>query len=188
MARKKPDDCPQSVAGVPFGTFARRIVRFETDGEERFGCVCSLPAEEVRKCAARGLLLIADEVFPGYHRLSPGQVTVVKELPWDADDPLNRHRKKLLTAAQKASKKVEGFGPGKLFNIPVGDGRAWYVVTKATAKTAMVEWRGYHWDNWRDPVLDWGGAFPRAVIERLVRRYEGLQRIFGAGTGNKSVE
>lgn len=188
MARKRPDVGPRNETGVPFKELARQTVRFQMGGEERFGHVCAMPAEEVRKCATRGLLLISDEVFPRCHRLPPDRVQVVKELPWDAENPLNRHRKKLLTAAQEASNKVEGFGPGKLFNIPVGDGVAWYVVTKVTAKTAKVEWRGYHCDHWRDPVLDWGGVFPRPVIERLVRRQDGFQRLFGAGKESKGVE
>ena len=180
MPKKKTDGCPQTVAGVPFETFANRLVRFEAGGEERFGHVCSRPAEEVRLCAARGLLLISDEIFPTCHRLPPAQVMVVKELPWDAQNPLIRHRERLLSAAQEASSKVKGFGPGKMFSIPVGDGLAWYVVTKVTAKTAAVAWRGFHCDNWRDLTLDHGGAFPRGVIEQHVRRYEGLERIFGS--------
>jgi hypothetical protein len=154
MAKTKTDACSQTVAGVPFETLANRLVRFEVSGEEYFGHVCSQPAEEVRLCAARGLLLISDEIFPTYHRLPPTQMTVVKELPWDAQNPLIRHRERLLSAAQEASNKVKGFGPGKIFSIPAGDGLAWYVVTKVTAKTATVQWRGFHCDNWRDLTLD----------------------------------
>jgi hypothetical protein len=183
MAKTKTDACPQTVAGVPFETFANQIVRFEVSGEEHFGQVCTWPIEDVRQYAAKGLLLIADEIFPTSCGLSPDQVVVVKELPWDAQNPLLRHRERLLSAAQEASNKVKDFGLGKIFSIPAGDGFAWYVVTKVTAKMATVEWRGFHCDHWRDLTLDYGGVFPRSVIERHVRRCEGLRRIFGPKTG-----
>ena len=183
MAKKESGVLPKTVAGIPFETLARQTVRFEVSGGEHFGQVCTWPVEDVRQYAAKGLLLIADEIFPTSYRLSPAQVVVVKELPWDAQNPLLRHRERLLSAAQEESNKVKDFGPGKIFSIPAGDGFAWYVVTKVTAKTATVEWRGFHCDNWRDITLDCGGTFPRSVIERHVRRCEGLRRIFGPKTG-----
>ena len=59
--------------------------------------------------------------------------------------------------------------PGKLFSVGVGDGCAFYVVTRVTKKTATVEWRGYHMDRWYDQVLGGGGTFPIDCIEPLVR-------------------
>ncbi len=179
MAKKKPDTLPESVAGVTFKTLARQIVLFQVKGEERFGRVCTEPVKTVCKCAARGLLLVSDEIYPVCHELSPDQVKVVRELPWNAENPLNLHRHSALKAAMKASDRVNGFGPGRLFNVACGDGAAWYVVTKVTPRTVAVAWRGYHCDHWRDPVLDWGGVFPRPVIERLVGCHEDLRRIFG---------
>jgi hypothetical protein len=63
--------------------------------------------------------------------------------------------------------------------VPVGDGYAFYLVTKVNPRTCDVEWRGFSPDRWTDQVLGYGGRFPRERIEPLVARESALDGIFG---------
>jgi hypothetical protein len=60
----------------------------------------------------------------------------------------------------------DGLSVGKMFIVGIGDGHAWYIVTKVTKKTATVEWRGFSPDRYRDSILGLGGAFPKDAIAR----------------------
>ncbi len=67
---------------------------------------------------------------------------------------------------------------GKLFCLSVGDGSAYYVVTKETKSTVHIEWRGFSGDRYTDQILGWGGSFPKARIAKIIRREEALRDIF----------
>ena len=65
----------------------------------------------------------------------------------------------------------------KLFSIPVGDGLAYYMITRVHGVSIRVEWRGYNLDRWQCPVLGRGGKFPRERIEAIVRREDAMNAL-----------
>lgn len=72
----------------------------------------------------------------------------------------------------------DGVHKGKLFRVPCGDGYAYYIVTKVNKKTVDIEWRGYCLDRWVDERFGYGGREKRDVIEALIRREDGMKRLF----------
>jgi hypothetical protein len=71
------------------------------------------------------------------------------------------------------------FGVGSLFSTVVGDGRAFYVVTKVNKKTCEIEWRNYGADNYVDQILGYGGKFDIERIQPLVNFQNNLDKMFG---------
>lgn len=57
---------------------------------------------------------------------------------------------------------------GKMFQMPIADGSAYYVITRVNKTTVRVEWRGFCSDRWVDRMLGYGGSFRKQDIERLV--------------------
>ena len=176
------------VDGIPLEQFVSNgDVRFTWKGEERYGEVQTFPSEEVKKAARHGELLVNDAVLPVCYRIRPRDVTVVKRT-WDEKDPVQKFRERAFQSARRVAKRIRQFGAGKLFNLPVADGLAWYVLTKVTARTATVQWRGFQGDGWKDITLGYRGIFPRPIIEAHVRRYEGFERLFGRRKTRNRVE
>jgi hypothetical protein len=69
--------------------------------------------------------------------------------------------------ALKTAKKAKGM-VGKMLRMGVGDGYAFYIVTKETSKNATIEWRGFGGDRYVDQFLGGGGTFPKSRIVNLV--------------------
>lgn len=92
-------------------------------------------------------------------------------------DEYNQH---IDSEFKKASKNAPAtFGVGSLFNTPVADGRAYYVVTKVNKKTCEVEWRNFGGDNYVDQILGYGGKFDTDRIQPLVNFQNSLSKMFG---------
>lgn len=67
----------------------------------------------------------------------------------------------------------------RYFYRPVADGRAWYQVTKVTAKTATVTWcDGICLDNYQDMMIGDEATFPINVIADLVSSRIALESLF----------
>lgn len=130
----------------------------------------------VRKPQA-GHAFVSDPILPVLHEVPEKDLVDIKV---EFDGEYDRHIEKAYRGAEKRSIDLgDGLKVNKLFRTPVADGYAYYVVTKVTAKTATVEWRGFCADRWTDSVLGWGGSFPKRTIEELVGREDGIRRIFG---------
>jgi hypothetical protein len=82
------------------------------------------------------------------------------------------------SAREFSNSLPDGVHVGKLFALPVGDGHAFYVVTKVNKKTVDIEWRGFSSDRWTDFTLGEGGREKRELIERLVRREDFIRKSF----------
>lgn len=97
-------------------------------------------------------------------------------------NPLDEYHDFLETERAKATtlsrSLPDGVHVGKLFTVPMGDGYAYYVVTKVNKKTVDIEWRGYSADRWIDFRFGAGGREKREIIESLICREDGLRRIF----------
>jgi len=74
--------------------------------------------------------------------------------------------------AEELSDSVMGLKVGKLFNTPVADGCAFYVITKVNFRAVKIEWRGFQGDRWIDQHFGHGGTFPSSMIETWVNRQD----------------
>ena len=82
--------------------------------------------------------------------------------------------------AMKLSKKAgKGVKVNKIFAIGVGDGNAFYIVTKIGKSTVEIEWRSFQGDRWVDSRFGYGGSFKKKDIERFVTAQEAMAEIFG---------
>lgn len=114
-----------------------------------------------------GYLIVSDAILPVVERVA---LAAVKKLPMDFGGEYDQYVEAEHKKAMATSDAVQGFGVGKLFSLGVGDGSAWYVITKVGKKNVTVEWRGFCMDRWTDQLLGWGGSFPRRSIEPLCLR------------------
>jgi hypothetical protein len=122
--------------------------------------------------------------------LITGEVSVVAESQvsdFDYGTPEHKAMRAYMDAAyDEAKAKSDALGnqlkAGKLFSVGVGDGRAFYVVTKVNPKTCDIAWRGFCPDRYTDQVLGWGGRMPRERIERLVVRQDAIDSVFGTSS------
>lgn len=67
----------------------------------------------------------------------------------------------------------------RYFHRGVADGRAWYQVTKVTARTATVTLcDGICLDNYCDSLLGEENTLPRNMVEQLVNSRIALEKLF----------
>ena len=84
----------------------------------------------------------------------------------------------IMTEAEQLSDSVgEGLKVGKLVSWGVGDGAAFYFVTRISAATCQL--KHLEWvDNWHSPVVCDGRAMT-GTVRQAVRCHDGLKAIFG---------
>ena len=148
----------------------RYMVKWKEDGEWKYGIFYSIHNKE-----AKGVSAIEDLILPQLHMVPTGSLV---DVDWEETDPIVDAA---LEKARKLSDSLpDGLHVGKMLRLGVGDGYASYVVTKVSAKTATIEWRGFCADRWHDQVLGAGGTFARKIIEPLVSRHDAMRRLFAA--------
>jgi len=160
----------------------------DKDGNIKYGTVQYMSRLSKEERPPKGIIRVNDAVMPFYHEVPEKDLI---EIPyksgrydhdknkWVDQDEYHQFISDQFEKAQELSDSLgDEFKPGKMFNTPVGDGRAYYVVTKVNKKSVKVEWRGFCPDNWKDQVLGLGGSFPRDTIETLVKRHDGLKKLF----------
>lgn len=80
---------------------------------------------------------------------------------------------------EKSQKLPKGLVIGKLFQIPVADGKAVYQVETINKRTVKVKWRkDLSLDGYSDLMLGSGGTVPKVTIESLIKREEVLAELF----------
>ena len=149
-------------------SLSRYIIKWQSGGEWRYGIFQKQEGETV---------IVADAIKPVQIRLPAKDAIDVdfSGYPTEYDTWLE----KVCEEAFKRSEALqEGVVVGKLFHLPVGDGSAHYEIVAVKAKTVTVEWRGYCPDRWTDHWLGWGGNFSKAKIAEIIRREEGLRKLF----------
>lgn len=165
-----------------FEDFRPYRVKVEIPDGTFYGHVDTLP--RARAYFNRGDCVVQHAIIPKSYVIP---ISCITEIPYSRDpignpDEYDRHVRDEYERANTLSNSLgDSFAPGRLFSIGVADGQAWYVVTKVGSKNCTVEWRGFCCDGYRDQILEWGGSFPRRVIEPLARRHAGLRSIFGGG-------
>ena len=125
-------------------------------------------------------VIVDDAITPDRYVLNVDALTDIQS----TFNPLDEYHQYLEDEYHKAKdfaeSRPDGLHVGKLLSVPVGDGCAFYVVTKVNKKTVDIEWRGFSPDRWIDFRFGMGGREKRDVIEALVRREDAYRRIFAA--------
>jgi hypothetical protein len=123
-------------------------------------------------------VIVDDAILPKRYVLNVDALTEIRS----TFNPLDEYHQYLEDEYHKAKDFAEslpeGLHVGKLLSVPVGDGCAFYVVIKVNKKTVDIEWRGFSADRWIDFRFGSGGREPRDVIEAMVRREDGMRRLF----------
>lgn len=163
-------------------------VKFNRDGKTFYGVVQNF-SDAAEDAAKRGELIVEDAVLPTAYRVKESDVTDIEmEMGrldmathrWLDQDEYHTYVQDELEKAENLSDSLgDGVKAGKLFGTHVGDGTAWYVVTKVNKKTCKVEWRGFCPDRWVDQWLGYTKTVPIADIERMVGRASTVKSIFG---------
>jgi hypothetical protein len=70
-----------------------------------------------------------------------------------------------------------GLKVGKSFRVEGADGTAWYGIVSVGPRSVEIAWLDYGRDRCMDEMLAAGGAFPRPLIDRLVRHHDALEEL-----------
>jgi hypothetical protein len=129
---------------------------------------------------ARGRVEVADAVLPKTYLVAEKDLVDIefnvgrydmKTHEWVDQDEFHTYITQQCKAAEALSDSLpDGVHVGSLFSVGVGDGAAYYVVSKVGKRNCTVEWRGFCPDRYTAPVIGWGGSFPLHSIEPYVRR------------------
>jgi hypothetical protein len=123
-------------------------------------------------------VIVDDAITPERYVINVDALTDIP-MTWNPKDEYTQYvEEQYLIAKGKSDALPPGLHPGKMFHVPVGDGCAYYVVTKVNKKTVDIEWRGYSLDRWVDFRYGVGGREKRDVIEALVRREDAMRALF----------
>jgi len=144
---------------------------------------------ESKKSWEDGLLLINDPINGTLKLVKYNDIEIEgQKYGWEKTDPetnmpidsefarfVNDAYKEHLKASKNAT---EGVVKDKLFSTHVGDGSAFYVVTKVSKRSVRIEWRNFSPDSWVDQTFGYGGAFPISCVEGHVLHAEAMMKLF----------
>jgi len=124
--------------------------------ETVYGVVRSYFGNEKRP--PKGMAKVDDSLYPRCYLVPESELTeVVNPHDWR-----NCEIQKFIDADFMKAKKHADSLPankivaGKIFDIGVADGCAWYIITKVNKKTCNVEWRGWGGgDRYTDHYFGW---------------------------------
>ena len=154
-----------------------KFVLKDNPKQVRFGIQESYSREAKSAWVKDKALMIEDAVSGEMHRVLIDLFNVIPmkvEMNYNIDPktslPINNEYDKFVNEAYKQAIKADkkagaGLKVGRMFVLPVGDGGAYYVVTKVGKTNCIVGWRGFSPDRWVDRMLGYGGSFPRRMIE-----------------------
>jgi hypothetical protein len=168
----------------------RYEVTWQDKGSTRFGIVIDpeleieeYESDEDKAALQRGYVLVEDAITGEAGWV---QTAVLEDIEADHGgergqrvDPWGAYVAEQYQDAYQQSRNLERFGVGALIQLPVGDGRAYYVVTKLNKRSCVIAWRGFGDDRWTDQVLGSGGTFPLERIQPLWERARALDELFG---------
>lgn len=157
----------------------RYQVKFERKGKTIYG-ICESYGEEAEAAKSRKEVIVSDAVLPAQYRVPEKQIV---DIPleigqynptthkFEGADELHQHvATEFKKAIELSDSLPDGVQVGALFGLGVGDGTAWYVVTKVGKRTCRIEWRGFCLDRYFDHHFGCGGTFPIADVARYVER------------------
>ena len=136
--------------------------------------------EDAERARESGNVLVGDAILPAQYEVPVGSVT-----PLDIDDgEFDQYIEAEFKKAREASAEAgPGVVVGKLFRIGVGDGYAWYVVTKVRRSSCDVAWRGFSGDRWADHHYGYGRKASVKDVGRYISWDKWADKTFGRKTG-----
>jgi hypothetical protein len=151
-------------------------------GLNRYGIACRYSPESIAAYNDYKKVLVDDAVTTGRYLLPVANLIPIPT-SFDPPDEYKQYVDEQYKIAKARSDSLPaGAHVGKLFRVPAADGYAYYVVTKANKKTVHIEWRGFSLDRWVDYRFGAGGKEDKELIERLIKREEGLAKLFVSST------
>lgn len=123
-------------------------------------------------------VIVDDAILPKRYVLNVDALTEIRSTYNPVDEYHQYLNDEYHKAKDFAENLPEGLHIGKMLSVPAGDGCAFYVVTKVNKKTVDIEWRGFSPDRWVDFRFGGEGREPKDVIEAMVRREDGMRRLF----------
>jgi hypothetical protein len=151
--------------------------------------IANIYGEAFQKYARRGQILVDHAVFPTMAVVPESQLTDLETdyssrgkavvgfmygLGEYHDYVTLQHVVHQIRHDQLPSDKVTA---GHLFSVGVGDGAAYYCVTRAGKTTCRVEWRGFCLDRWFARPWGFGGKFRTQDVAAMIGL--GVTRLFG---------
>jgi len=141
-------------------------VKFRRNGQLRYGIVYSADEDTVAKWN-EGIVIVHDAIRPHTWEIEVDKITPIEH---DFDNEYSQYVETEWQRANEHSKSLSGLKVGSLITVGVGDGSAYYVVTKVSKRKCKIEWRGFCPDRYTDQFLGWGGSFDKNVIAPLIKR------------------
>jgi hypothetical protein len=163
----------------------RYRVKYPFRDEMRYGIVSPEGSPEAKKAKPSGMLLVADAVLPFTAEVSERDVVDIplesRQLPrfnhqtqeWEGGDEYDQ----FVRAEHKRHEEIDAALPpgvhvGRLFQIGVADGLAYYVVTQLNGRRVTVEWRGFCPDRYTDHFFGWCRTCALKDVEDYVNRQQ----------------
>jgi hypothetical protein len=165
-------------------------VKFQNGTETVYGVVRCVNSSdmEVQTAAQRGCCIVDHAVLPVAYEVAEDRLIDIPLACGDYDPATDRFTgcDEYNTYVQAQRDQVrqqqevlpEGLVPGKMFRLGVGDGYAYYVVTRVGKTKTRVEWRGFCMDRWQDYHFGLGGSFPTEDVERYVRLEDSRRQLW----------
>lgn len=136
----------------------------------QFGLVDRCTPEAVR-LAAQDKLIVQDAVTGVRFLTTLDQVAKVPYgRVYDSnagcfDDELSQFVQKSFVESQRVDAALRQFGVNAMVMYPMGDGQAFYVVTRCTKRFVWLSWRGFTPDRWEHPLVACGCRSLRGPVE-----------------------
>jgi len=147
-------------------------------GEWKYGVVDRFSAASIQYYNDGQQVIVDDAIYPIHYVLNVDALTDISPTFNPLDEYHEFIERERDAAHTYARSLPDGVHVGKMLTVPVGDGCAFYVVTKVNKKTVDIEWRGFSPDRWVDFRFRGGGREPKEVIEQLVGREDAMRRLF----------
>lgn len=159
------------------------------DGQIQFG-IYDEYSDDAKKLAQQGLgiCLVEDATLPKSYLVKEKNLIDIPlnmgrwspaEHKFVGQDEFHQFIDAEFEKTKQISDALDGIQVGSLFGIGVGDGTAWYIVTKINKKTAKVEWRGFCLDRWTDNYLGFGRSVPLDYLKCHIGRANAIKQLFG---------
>jgi hypothetical protein len=136
----------------------------------QYGIVEQYSAEAKKLWRQKKVLIIEDAILPIDFPIQLSVFEVVA-IPLTMDNFKTSDYAKYVDAEFKKAMKKHNSSKtlvGKMFSMGVGDGCAYYVITKASKTKVNVEWRGFSADRYHDQFLSGGGSFAINQVQHLI--------------------
>ena len=118
-----------------------------------------------KKAWKKRQLVIKDAISPSCYLVNADEVEIQPIDICGFENEYDKFIDSQQEKEQKVSDKIKGIKAGKLFQVGVADGYAYYFVVSVSKSKATIEWRGYSADRYVDNTFGFGGTFPLKCIE-----------------------